>query len=132
MALGRITGRVETGQGVGASFTRTDWALGVFRDAYGLDPFPGTLNVRADAQAVPIWLAAVAQGRLFKAPDPAWCDARCLRALLQAGASQAAAVAVVPLVPGYPSDQIELVADRRLRETLGLSDGDAVVIALEF
>jgi riboflavin kinase len=128
----RLSGRVETGQGVGASFTRTDWALGVFRDAYGVDPFPGTLNVRTDAgAATDAWQNAAGQGRLFKAPDPSWCDARCLRATIRRGALQASAVIVLPLIAGYPRDQVELVADRHLRETLALRDGDLVMLELE-
>jgi riboflavin kinase len=128
----RISGKIETGQGVGADFTRTDWALGVFRDAYGIDPFPGTLNVRADPTSIAAWQSAVAQGQLFKAPDPAWCDARCLRAKILHQTHFAAVVIVVPLVESYPQDQIELVAGMNLREWLEAMDGDSVTLDLEF
>jgi len=128
----RISGKIETGQGVGAGFTRTDWALGVFRDAYGIDPFPGTLNVRADPASVAAWQSAAAQGQLFKAPDPAWCDARCLRAKILHQTHFAAVVIVVPMVESYPQDQIELVAGMNLREWLEAMDGDSVTLDLEF
>ncbi|HEY4135859.1 MAG TPA: DUF120 domain-containing protein [Alphaproteobacteria bacterium] len=132
MAPVPVVGRVETGQGLGASFTRTDWALGVFRDAYGVDPFPGTLNLRAAAgAAMESWRKAAEQGRLFKAPDPSWCDARCLRATISHGGLKASGVIVLPLVAGYPRDQIELVADRNLRDALALRDGDEVTLELE-
>lgn len=127
-----ISGKIETGQGVGAGFTRTDWALGVFRDAYGIDPFPGTLNVRADPASVAAWQSAAAQGQLFKAPDPAWCDARCLRAKILHQTHFAAVVIVVPMVESYPQDQIELVAGMNLREWLEAMDGDSVTLDLEF
>jgi riboflavin kinase len=130
--VARIFGKIETGQGVGAGFTRTDWALGVFRDAYGIDPFPGTLNVRADAASVAAWQSAAAQGQLFKAPDPAWCDARCLRAKILHQTHYAAVVIVLPLVEGYPQDQIELVAVMNLREWLEARDGDTVTLDLDF
>lgn len=128
----RISGRIESGQGIGASFTRTDWALGVFREAYDVDPFPGTLNVRADSDAIAAWQAAAAQGQLFKAPDPAWCDARCLRAKIRYQTHEAAAIVVLPLVEGYPPDQIELVAATGLRDWLEVRDGDQVTLDLEF
>ncbi len=128
----RISGKIETGQGVGAGFTRTDWALGVFRDAYGIDPFPGTLNVRADPASVAAWQSAAAQGQLFKAPDPSWCDARCLRAKILHQTHFAAVVIVVPMVESYPQDQIELVAGMNLREWLEALDGDSVTLDLEF
>lgn len=128
----RITGRIETGQGVGATFIRADWALGIFRDAYDIDPFPGTLNVKADAACVEAWQAAVAQGRLFDAPDPSWCAARCLRARIHFQTHEAAVVIVVPLVENYPKDQIELVASTGLREWLEVRDGDPVILSLDF
>jgi riboflavin kinase len=128
----RISGKIETGQGIGAGFTRTDWALGVFREAYGIDPFPGTLNVRADAASVAAWQSAAAQGQLFKAPDPAWCDARCLRAKILHQTHFAAVVIVLPLVESYPHDQIELVAAMNLRDWLEARDGDSVTLDLEF
>jgi len=128
----RISGKIETGQGIGAGFTRTDWALGVFREAYGIDPFPGTLNVRADAASVAAWQSAAAQGQLFKAPDPAWCDARCLRAKILHQTHFAAVVVVLPLVESYPHDQIELVAAMNLRDWLEARDGDSVTLDLEF
>lgn len=127
-----ISGKIETGQGVGAGFTRTNWALGVFRDSYGIDPYPGTLNVRVDAASIAAWQDAAAQGQLFKAPDPTWCDARCLRAKILHQTHFAAVVIVLPLVESYPQDQIELVAGMNLREWLEARDGDAVSLDLEF
>lgn len=127
-----ISGKIETGQGIGAGFTRTDWALGVFRDSYGIDPFPGTLNVRVDAASIAAWQDAAAHGQLFKAPDPTWCDARCLRAKILHQTHFAAVVIVLPLVENYPQDQIELVAGMNLREWLEARDGDAVSLDLEF
>lgn len=128
----RISGKIETGQGVGAGFTRTDWALGVFRDAYGIDPFPGTLNVRVDTASVETWQGVAGKGQLFQAPDPAWCDARCLRARILHQTHFAAVVIVLPLVESYPQDQIELVAGMNLRDWLEAKDGDSVVIDFEF
>lgn len=130
--MARISGKIETGQGVGASFTRTDWALGVFRGSYGIDPFPGTLNVRVDPASVAAWQSAAAEGQLFKAPDPAWCDARCLRAKIVHQTHFATVVIVLPLVEGYPQDQVELVAVMNLREWLEARDGDSVTLDLDF
>lgn len=126
-----VAGRIETGQGIGAGFTRTDWAFAMFRDTYGVDPYPGTLNLRAaPGAATEEWQRAVRGGRLFPAPSPDWCDARCLAGTLRRGGRAAPVVAVVPLVPGYPRDQIELVAAVGLRRELGLADGDVVTVEL--
>lgn len=124
-----IAGRVESGKGLGASFLRLDWARRIFLDGYGIDPFPGTLNLRVEqGQAVEAWRRAVGRGRLFEAPAPDACDARCIAAVIRHGDRQADGVIVVPLVAAYPEDQVELVAAVRLREFLGVADGDAVTL----
>ena len=124
-----IEGRVESGKGLGATFTRLDWARRIFLDGYGIDPFPGTLNLRAQPDAAKdTWRRAVERGRLFKAPISDACDARCLAAVIRHGDRETAGVIVVPLVEGYPDDQIELVAAIHLREYLGVVDGDSVTL----
>src|SRR6185503_4101153 len=77
---GRVTlrGRVASGKGEGALFTRLDWARAAFVERLGIDPFPGTLNlVTEDAAA---WSAVRAtSGIRIVAPDQAFCDARAWR-----------------------------------------------------
>lgn len=35
---------------------------------------------------------------------------------------------ILPEVPGYPSDQLEIVSDKSIRNELGLKDGDTITI----
>ena len=44
-----IRGRLVGGIGLGRHFTRLDWARRQFIDKLGIDPFPGTLNVRVES-----------------------------------------------------------------------------------
>jgi CTP-dependent riboflavin kinase len=121
----RLVGRVARGQGEGAMFTRLDWARAAFVARLGIDPFPGTLNlVPEDAAA---WSAVRATpGILIPAPDAKFCNARAWRVRL---AGRVDGAVVVPEVPGYPDDKIEIIAAVGLRAALGLADGD--VLALE-
>ena len=125
MATWRITGRVTTGLGQGAGFTGLDWVRDAFVARLGIDPWPGTLNLRlesaADQQA---WheLQQTA-GIAFPAADAAACDARCYPVRIE---SRVPAAIVLPDVPGYPDDQVELVASIPLRDTFELREGDTV------
>lgn len=121
-----LSGAVVTGSGRGASFTQVPWAREGFRVLLGADPWPGTLNLRvADPGGFAPWRALAARpGHRLASPDPSSCDAR----VYAARVAGLMALIVVPEVPGYPEDQIELVAARPLRSDLGLLDGDSVTL----
>jgi CTP-dependent riboflavin kinase len=96
----------------------------------GFPVVPGTLNVRvpepierspawrylAAAELSPEWEASTGQAGYFVAPALVAGRYRCL-------AFQADE-------PGYPADQIELVAEVHLRSTLGLRDGDPILLSV--
>jgi beta-phosphoglucomutase-like phosphatase (HAD superfamily) len=123
-----FSGRVFTGLGEGAAFTTLDWARAQFRSLLGIDPYPGTLNLLlerpADRRA---WARLRAKpGKLVAAPDPTWCNARCYP--VRIGDRFPGAI-VLPLLPGYPQTQVEVIAALPLRERLGAHDGDRISLA---
>ena len=126
----RISGTVMSGKGVGAGFTRTDWALGIFEKEFGIDPFPGTLNVKVSKTSLAGWKAVAAKGKLFPAPSKDWCDAKCFAVQIVHGQNHASGAIVLPLVAGYPEDQIEIVAADNLRAYFALDDGDLVTLQI--
>jgi HAD superfamily hydrolase (TIGR01509 family) len=122
-----LRGRVTTGQGRGAGFTGLPWARAAFRTGLGIEPFPGTLNLRL-ASAADLW----AWGRLRQqpgvpvpAPGPDQCDAVCYPVLL---AGRVPGAIVLPRIRGYAPDQLEIIAPLALRRVLGLADGDEVTV----
>jgi riboflavin kinase len=92
----------------------------------GFIPFPGTLNLRLDEESVKqrklltedaalgvCTSAGYCAGLLFKAStEGVWCGV------------------VIPQVEGYPDDELEVVADVKLRQRLRLSDGDRVEVTV--
>jgi len=122
-----IEGELVTGLGEAAGFTSLDWARDAFRAAVGIDPFPGTINLKpVDAAARSAWDAVRAgAGIAMPAPRPDWCDARCYRAVI---AGRIDAAIVVPEIENYPDDQIELIAAIGVRAALAIADGDRVSI----
>jgi len=121
-----IVGHVITGTGQGAHFTQLAWVRQAFVEELGIDPFPGTLNLKVkDPDALRRWkdLKANPGVAILPPPDSEFCRARCYRVLV---AGQAQAAIVYPEVPGYPEDQLELIAPFSLRERLRLVDDDRV------
>ena len=128
MTVSTIRGRVFTGVGVAAGYTQSGWVVEQVRERFGFEPYPGTLNVRVDGAEGLEALAAVRAGQgVALEPAPGNCAARCYPA--RVAGKQVAAV-VVPLVAGYPDDVLELLAPVRLRDALGLRDGDLVEVEI--
>jgi phosphoglycolate phosphatase len=123
-----LSGRVVTGAGQGAAFTRLEWAREQFVATLGIDPYPGTLNLRLDAASMPVWsdVRARSATSILPPPDTGGCIARCCPARV---ADRLPAAIVLPDVSGYAPDQLEILAAVSLRESLALRDGDRVTIS---
>jgi HAD superfamily hydrolase (TIGR01509 family) len=124
-----LSGTVFTGQGQGASFSQLAWVRAQAIAKLGLDPWPGTLNVRLSDPATRNSWAGLRSGpaqRLIP-PTPAWGEARCYPVRI---AGRWPGAIVYPEVPGYPEDQLELLAAFSLRDSLALADGDTLSLTL--
>ncbi len=120
-----IAGSVVRGRGEAAGFTRLDWVVRQTVEHLGIDPFPGTLNLRlADAASLTNWSAIrSATGHALLPPASSnFCTARCHAFSIDG----VPAAAVVPDVQGYPDDTVELIAAIHVREHLRLDDGHRV------
>lgn len=126
-----VRGRVSGGSGKGSFFTRLDWARAQFIEKLRIDPFPGTLNLLLeDGDAKAAWSALRSMpGIRIENPGKgdSDCDGRCYKVTVDGWVYSAV---VVPEVPGYPEDKVEIIAPIELRDILGKSDGDEVVLEL--
>ena len=119
-----LFGTVIIGSGTGSRFTQLPWVRKAFLTLLGIEPFPGTLNLKVeDADSLRRWQDLKARAGLAVVPpaDSEFCRARCYPVLLTGGVR---AAIVYPQVPDYPEDQVELIAPVCLREALGLANGD--------
>jgi CTP-dependent riboflavin kinase len=127
MSREEIVGRLAKGNGRGQYFTRLPWAREQFLDRLGIDPFPGTLNLIVDgAESIGLWdrLKATPGVRIDNPNDgPHDCDARCYPVSVD---GRIEAAIVLPEVAGYSPVKIEIIARMRVRDALGIDDGDAV------
>jgi len=124
----RITGVAFSDLGRAASFMTLDWVKSALSDRLGFTPYPGTLNLRlVAAREKELWrlVRASAAGIEIKAPDDAFCQARCFLVEIE-GKHQGAVI--LPEVEGYPADKVEVVAAVRLKDELGIADGEPVTL----
>lgn len=122
-----LRGRVRAGQGRAAGFTSLGWVRSGLLDSMGIEPYPGTLNLELQS-AGDLWTWAEVRGSpatLLEPPDPAQCAARCYPVWI--GRRLPGAV-VLPMVPGYPPDRLELIGPVALRQALNLADGDELEV----
>ncbi len=121
-----IHGIVTSGKGEARAFTQLDWLRKQFCEKFGFEPYPGTLNVRIQDQS-----EKNGESKLpWVTIEPGQSGYCAAKGLVVDVNRRAWAVWLVPEVPQYPSDQIELVADQSLRALLRLKDGDPVEIQI--
>ena len=126
-----MSGIIFSDLGLAASFMALDWVQAALKQALGFDPFPATLNVHPrDAQDAATWqrVRAGSGGLPLAAADNGFCTARIFPIAIFGGAAGASekitGAILVPEVESYPEDKIEIVAPLRLKEHLGVGDGD--------
>ena len=104
-----------------------------FEEIAGFPLVPGTLNVHLPGPLVrderwrflpsedvaPDWRERSGQSGYFLAD-----------VVVEGGHRALAFQAVEPEGPGYPPDQVELLSETHLRDTLGLADGDPIAVSL--
>lgn len=105
------------------------WVQSALKERLGFDAFPATLNVRPkEAQDAQIWqrLRDESAGVPLVPQGSGFCSARLypIEILGRAGSERIAAAILFPEVDNYPNDKIEIVAPLRLKEHLGVRDGD--------
>ena len=125
----RIEGRLVVGLGKAADFTQIDWVRRQLQERAGIDPHPGTVNLRIeDSASLANWRDwCDTPGQTLAPEDAEFCSARCYP--VRIGGRIPAAV-LVPQVPGYPQDKLEMVAAVAVRSSLSLGEGDRVSVEL--
>ncbi|MFC4359536.1 DUF120 domain-containing protein [Halobium salinum] len=152
-----LRGTVTGGMGEGRHYISLPGYMEQFRERLGYEPFPGTLNVDLDEESV---RARAAVSSLDPVPIDGWEDeertfgpASCYEATVRraddeatggdgvedtdvdgnADGDEIAAPAhiIVPERTHHDETQLEVIAPAKLRDELGLDDGDAVVVRVE-
>jgi CTP-dependent riboflavin kinase len=113
--------------GEGRQFVEMPWAKEQFISKVGIDPYPGTLNLKLEnPKAIQGLQSLKSHPGIVIVPDnPTFCQGVCYKIRIQESIGGAI---VLPLVPGYPDDKIEIIAPYNLKERLRVQDGDEIKI----
>lgn len=124
-------GVVVPGRGLGVKGMSEPGMKGVLQRIIEFDFVPGTLNVRlpeAFDASLESYVGWEELGRSL--PDPEVPGRKGLRYDRAIIVRRFPGIVFQGDEPDYPSDQVELISDHHLRQTLDLSDGDAIEFTL--
>lgn len=126
-----MTGVIFSDLGMASSFMTLAWVQQGLQNSLGFRPFPATLNVRplaSDDHEVWRRIQTESTGVPLAPAQGGYCSARLYPIEILrgsgSGADKIAGAILLPEVKDYPSDKIEIVAPVRLKDHLGVRDGD--------
>ena len=124
-----VKGRIVTGIGVGSRFIGMEWVREQILEKLGFDPYVGTLNVRMDEETSRRYhsLLEGREGIPLEPLDERYHRGKCYRSRIN---DRVDGAIIVPIVPDYPADIMEIIAPVNLREILGLQDGSEVTVEI--
>jgi riboflavin kinase len=120
-----MRGKVTSGLGIGQYYISLEGYRNQFLRHIGFDPIPGPLNIKLDGPLDPKKMKAI-DIESFEDEGKTFGKCWCYRIMVQG----IEAAIVRPDRSNYPADLVEVIAPVRLRETLGLSDGDAIELIM--
>ncbi len=123
-----IKGKIFSDLGEGVDFTRLPWVRKEFIQRVGVDPYPGTLNIRledAETRQLVTGLKGL-PGIIIPPGQEGFCSAKCFKVTVQ----DIPGAVVFPAVAAYPGDKFEMVFPVHIKETLGVQDGDMLEVAV--
>jgi riboflavin kinase len=140
-----LEGSVTGGMGEGKHYISLSGYMSQFRDRLGYEPYPGTLNIDLAPDSVRVRPGIRS---LDAVPIDGWEDdertfgpATCYAATLSVGTDDdeneggegtyEGAHIIVPDRTHHDETQLEVIAPDRLRDALGLADGDEVTVRVE-
>jgi CTP-dependent riboflavin kinase len=122
-----LYGKIVSGLGEGKVFTELPWAKEQFINKVGIDPYPGTLNLRLEnPEALKnLQKLKICPGKTIVPDNPTFCKGVCYQIMVQGSIPGAI---IIPLIPGYPDDKLEIISPYNLKERLRVEDGDEITI----
>ena len=124
-----ITGKIVSGVKQGAFFTQLDWVQEQCLQKLGFKPFPGTLNLEIAHENMRIIEALQTQeGIELVPPDSNFCAGFVFPISIE-GIS-GAMVAPAANVRVHAKNIIEIISHLRLKDALGVEDGDWVTLTI--
>jgi riboflavin kinase len=119
-------GKVYTGKGEGKKFVTLPWVERQMREKLGFTPYGGTLNIRLSRESVALKKKLDKASHLEIVPEKGYCKATMIRAKI----TGLDCAIIIPQVPAYPPDVMEVISPFFLRHRLHLADGSEAAVTL--
>ena len=133
----KVNGVIFSDLGRASSFMELEWVQQALRKSLGFLPYPATLNLRPRAEEdSSAWAMIQKELKGVELPPAGsgFCSAQLfwveISRPVTTGNRTVKGAVLLPEVPGYPKDKIEVVAPVRLKDEFGVRDGDQ--LTLEF
>lgn len=127
MRILRIIGIVFSGKGEGAKFIELPWVKKQITEKLGFSPYRGTLNIELVKEEFEKRALLEKAQAIEISPVKGFRRGRCFKANLM---DKLECAIVIPEVPNYPENVIEVIAPTNLRKKLQLRDGDSVEVKI--
>jgi riboflavin kinase len=121
-----IEGTVFSGEGRGKKFVKLTWFKQQVEEKLGFSPYLGTLNLRLPGKEIEKREMLETKGSLTVEPQTGYYSGL----LFQATIEGLECGVVIPIMPNYPSDILEVISPHYLRESLKLADGNLVTVSI--
>lgn len=126
MATLLVKGKVFSGSGEGAKFIQLPWVRKQIAEKLGFTPYAGTLNIKTTGGSRELKLLKDEKA-IEISPIEGFCRGRCFKAILIGNLKCAI---IVPEIPNYPENTVEIIAQVNLREKFKLKDGDVIEVKI--
>jgi riboflavin kinase len=121
-----LKGIVFSGTGEGKKFIDLPWVKQQIEEKLGFSPYAGTLNIRVSKNSLKQKKQLEKAKRLEVIPEKGYCTGL----LIKAKIDNLEGAIVIPQVPDYPSDTLEVIAPVYLRERLNIADDSEVTVTV--
>ncbi len=124
----KVRGIVSSGVGESKVFTEIPWVRRQFIDKLGISPYPGTFNITVlpeDRERLNV--IKNTKGVEIIPEDVNFCAANSFPALVN---GRIRGAVIIPLIPGYPQAQLEIISSEHIKQSLSLKDGDLVDVEI--
>lgn len=123
----KLTGRVVSGARKASFFTQLDWVQEQCLSKLGFRPYPGTLNLELYEEGLSVIEALKKEeGITLIPPNPQFCVARAFP--LSVSTILGAIIVPPEDVSIHGKSVVEVMAPVRLKDALGIADGDLVAL----
>jgi len=123
-----VEGHLVSGLGEGTYMTKLEWVELQCQKKFGFHPQPGTFNIQLDKKESERYsIVKKYRGIKILPPSDIFAAAKCFP--VQVG--KVKGIVAIPLLDDYPPNILEIIAPIRMRDALGVREGDLIQVKIE-